>query len=377
MFWRTYKRYISGFILVFLFGCVEPYAPEIIETDHDFLVVSGFINSSGPTTFRLTRTQNLDGTNIPPAERKAKLFVENEQGTPIALPEQTDGSYAATLTINQGQKYRLRIKTANNKEYLSEYVQSKTVPVIDNVRWEAVDNNLLIYVNAHDDQKKTQYYRWDYEETWEFHTPFESRLEYKNGKVDLRTNNIWQCWRSAKSSSINIASSTKLNQDIISNYPLIKLGSNSIKLPIKYSVLVKQYALTPEAYSYFEILKKNTESIGTLFDPLPSQLTGNIRCLSNPGEPVIGFVTATAVQEKRLFIARAQLPLTWRTDNEYNGCLLDTTFLKDVARDFTGGNLIPVSDYNPEGVLFGYFMSDIGCVDCRLRGTNVRPAFWQ
>ncbi len=369
--------YFYGLLLLLITSCVEPYKPDIIQAPHNILVVSGFINSNGPTVFRLTRTQNLDGTNIPPAEKKAKLFVEEEQGTQTALLEQTDGSYTGNVVVNNLKKYRLRIKTADNNEYQSDYVEAKTVPPIENLRWEAVDNTLNIYVNTRDAQQKTRYYRWDYEETWEFKTPFYAEVEYKNGKVEPRLDNINRCWRGAKSGAVHIASSLKLSQDVISDYPLIKLGSNSTKLPIKYSVLVKQYALTPEAYAYFEILKKNTESIGTLFDPLPSQITGNIHGVTNKNEPVIGFVTATSVQEKRIFISRAELPRLWVSDNEYRGCLPDTIGTREVVQRLGSGMNLPISGYQPNGVLIGYIISDLTCVDCRVRGTNVQPPFWQ
>ena len=54
-------------------------------------------------------------------------------------------------------------------------------------------------------------------------------------------------------------------------------------------------------------MKKNTEDIGSFFGPLPSELKGNIHCLTNPEEPVIGFVTSSAATQKRIFIDASQV----------------------------------------------------------------------
>jgi hypothetical protein len=48
----------------------------------------------------------------------------------------------------------------------------------------------------------------------------------------------------------------QLSADVISNYKLAAIPYNSEKLSIKNSTLVKQYALTREAYEYWETLKK-------------------------------------------------------------------------------------------------------------------------
>ena len=167
-------------------------------------------------------------------------------------------------------------------------------------------------------------------------------------------------------------------------YPLLALPAGSEELRIRFSILVKQYALTQEAYQYWEALKKNTEDIGTLFDPLPSQLTGNVHSLANPEEPVIGYIGASAVQEKRIFVGKEELPEDWRPFHP--ACPIDSLLpvppqtMQDIVRRFSGGNYMPVSEiYAPMGPPspIGYMGASIQCVDCRVYGTNIKPAFWE
>ena len=68
-----------------------------------------------------------------------------------------------------------------------------------------------------------------------------------------------------------------------------------------YSINVKQYALSHEAYLFFEKIKKNTEQLGSIFDPQPSELQGNIHCITNPAETVVGYVDISEEKVQRNF----------------------------------------------------------------------------
>ncbi|PTX21041.1 uncharacterized protein DUF4249 [Pontibacter mucosus] len=379
-----YWNAILGWLLLLAGGCVEPYTPEVLEAPNSFLVVNGFINANGPTTIQLLRTQNLSEETMPPAETRALVRIESDNGEGYTLQETGLGSYTiGPLHLSPLQQYRLFIRTSNGKEYASDFVEAKQTPAIDEVSWAPVDNEVQIYVSSHDPSNNTWYYRWEFESTWQFRSALFSNFKYVNDTVEFRTDAdppIYHCWKSANSTSIQLSNSVRLSQDVISKFRLFTLPSDAEQLGIKYSILVKQYALTRDAYEYWETLKKNTESMGTLFDPLPSQLKGNIRNLQDPNEPVVGFMSASTTQEKRMFINSRDLPREWRLFNPT--CQLPDTFLfsRDrVADYFRSGVLIPLNELYPEGSPFpvGYTYSNLNCVDCRTKGTNVKPAYWE
>jgi len=159
-------------------------------------------------------------------------------------------------------------------------------------------------------------------------------------------------------------------------------------LRVRYSLLVKQYALTSEAYNYYTQLKQNTEQLGTIFDPQPSELTGNIHSLSDKNEPVIGYVTAGIVGEKRIFIDSSELP-GWTAETPYGGCTLDSLKYHRLGPGTPGVEYFDVHDLIYTGyrtpideILGGYaaggFMATTpACGDCTLRGTNKQPKFWK
>ncbi|MGV3541125.1 MAG: DUF4249 domain-containing protein [Rufibacter sp.] len=311
--------------LLLLASCEEPYSPEVVEKEHNFLVVTGFINANGPTNITLSRTQTLADEKAPKMETNAIVTVQEEGGESFPLPGNNKGAYTHVgIPINPEKRYRLLIMVGQ-KVYASDYVGVNISPPIDDVNWTAENEEVAITINTHDAQNKTRYYRWEYEETWEYTAFYFSEYEFINGQLQYRKpeNDIYLCWRNAKSTNTLITSTVTLGEDVVSKFPIVTLPSTSDKILRKYSILVRQYAISKEAYQYYETLKKNTENIGSLFDPLPTQLTGNIKNINDAGEPVIGFITVSSVDEKRIFIKRDDLPGRWKPIHpEY--CELDT-----------------------------------------------------
>lgn len=378
---RNWKNPLGWLMMLFLTSCVEPYFPEVLESPNSFLVVNGFLNANGLTNIQLLRTQSLTDNSAPPAELQANVVVESERGEKYTLAEGGYGNYTSHLYLNPDIRYKIRIRTAAGKEYESDFVEVKQTPAIDKVHWRAAGDELKIYVDTNDPNNNTHYYRWEFEETWQFRSALYSTLKYENGSVryrDSRDAPIYNCWRSESSKTIELGNSSKLSSDVISNYNIVTLPFNAEKISVKYSVLVKQFALTREAYEYWETVKKNTESIGTLFDPLPTQITSNIRSLSDPNEPVIGFMTAATIQTKRLFVDSKDLPQDWRL--YYAQCAVDSVLISSglVHDRFAGGSLVPVDEIYGVGPMpIGYTFAPKPCVDCTTRGTNVTPYFWE
>jgi hypothetical protein len=376
----------SYLLLLLLASCIEPFEPKVSNAPRNYLIVDGSINSRGVSTIRLSRTVGLTEKDAVPIETRASLYIEQEGGSRYPLVETKPGTYtSAALQLDLTKKVRLYFKTANQREYVSAFTAVKTTPALDSVSWRVSSQGVQLYANTHDETQQARYYRWSYDETWEFTSAYFSQIEFRNRKQYDRTEDIYHCWASESSTAIKLGSTVKLAQDVVSEAPLTLLPPTSVKLRYKYSILVKQYALTLEEYSYWETLRKNTENIGTLFDPLPTQLTGNVQCMSDPSEVVIGFVGAQSVTEKRIFIDYSQLPRTWVFDTGYASCVLDT--LPRPKSDgkpappedfFSTGFAIPISQFSLSGSPQQYYVySSPVCVDCRKRGTNVRPSFWQ
>jgi hypothetical protein len=174
-----------------------------------------------------------------------------------------------------------------------------------------------------------------------------------------------------------LSSSAKLQNDVISDFSLTLVPWQSPKLKLAYSILVEQHGLTKSGYDYWLQVKKNTEALGTLFDPLPSRVTGNISCVTNPDESVIGYFGAASTQKKRIFIHNRDItrpPSAPYFITGYEGCELDSALL---ASGGVHGEIISAITDEMNSVI-GYLVSSTSCVNCRLAGgTTVKPDFWE
>lgn len=375
------------FMAAAVVSCKKPYNPQIISSDNHYLVVEGVINSGNDSTvINLSKTVKLSESVTSLLVSDGTVTVEGEQGGVYTLQSEGGGRYdIGPMNLDATKKYRLHIKTSDNKEYASDYVAVKPTPPIDSIGFTPKGSYLQIYANTHDASNNTRYYRWDYAETWRFHAKFQSSYIVDNGAVRLRKGNegIYYCYANDKSSNVVLSSSEKLSQDVIFQAPINTISSDAEKLELRYSILLKQYALTKEGYQFWENLKKNTEQLGSIFDAQPSQLQGNIHCISNPAEPVIGYISVTNPQSKRIFIDKSQLPISWIEKYPYDCGPPDSAFfshpktgVNDVQSYIIEGGGLPVAAIYGLFSIIGYTFSSEQCADCTIRGRVQKPSFW-
>ncbi|MET4073944.1 DUF4249 domain-containing protein [Hymenobacter sp. UYCo722] len=372
---------ILGWSLVLLLSsCIDPFTPPSISSPPSYLVVDGFINSRGISTISLSRTYAIALAASPPTETSASVFIEAQSGRRYSLRESAvKGTYVSDpLALPPADTYRLHLTTAAGKEYASTYVPVKTTPPIDTVAWRATGTGVDITMSAHDPANATQYYRFEYAETWEIVSPYIPSLEFLGGRLrPLSVPFPALCWRTVRGTTVQLANTTTLTQDVVASYPLRQLPSTAPQLLRQYSLLVQQHALTKDEYQYWELLRKNTETIGSLFDPQPVQLTGNVQGLgSNAGAIALGYVGAHSLSEKRIFIARRQLPAAWRPLTGYESCMPPDTVRPGAETYAFGTNYLPIYATYKNGGLVGILAATADCIDCRRRGSAIRPSYW-
>jgi hypothetical protein len=371
-----YGTLIFIWTLVFAASCIEPYNPPAIKEIVDILVVDGFLNSTDSSAVvKLSRAISLSDTGEPGPERNATVRIEDENGNFYPLMEMGDGNYSIQkLPVNPLIKYRLAFTTSNST-YASDFIDLKISPPIDSItyrkdpRFESVG----IYIYTHDASNTTKYYQWTYNETWEYTSGHFSSAKLQNGSVVPQDKDIDRCWKTQPSTEIHISSSNDLREDAIRNFQLMTIPVGSPKLFRKFSLEVQQRALAKEAYDFWLQLKKTTESLGGLFDPLPSQVIGNIKNITDSDQPVLGYFSGGHVSKKRIFIKISDLPVELRKIVPPY-CPIDTIELAELST-YPDMNLIGPYGYPLEGYIYS---RDSGCMDCTdAGGIPVRPDFWE
>jgi hypothetical protein len=382
------------FILLYisLTACIEPYESPVISPETGYLVVEGAINSgNGKTEIFLKRTVALEDGSLK-LEKGAQVKVEAEDKTFNLLSEEKDGYYTIErLNLSENKKYKLSILTKNGNQYESTLLDVQSNTPIDSVSWSRDSDGVRLFSSTHDPNNNTNYYRWEFKETWEQFGEYKSFLKYqitdngqnKSYKVvfrnldDNRTfdSTMYYCWQENQSAKILLGSTVKLSEDRI-KFPIQFIPNASIKLNRLYSINVRQYSLSKEAFEFFEIMKKNSELTGSIFDAQPAVLYGNIHNVNDPDEPVIGYMSICPIKEQRIFIKKNQIP-SWKYSSR---CVL-TSFRNqnDEIKNKVYPSLIP-TEPGPNLVPFpgivDFYATSAECVDCRLSGFSKKPEFW-
>jgi Domain of unknown function (DUF4249) len=360
-------------ILFLLNGCIVQFIPETGE-DHDLLVVEGLITDQpGPNTVKLTKSLPLGGRNAAKPLKGCTVTISDDLGNYYSLNETVAGAYVtnpANFLGIVGRWYTLHINTntsPNALNYESFPMKMKAVPPIDSIYYEKevikekydgsqIAEGCQIYLNTHDPEDSCKFYRWEYSETWEFRLPY------------YVPNNV--CWISNNSDRINVKSTSAFAKDRINRFPVNFISNATDRLNVKYSILVNQYSLNEDEYTYWEKLQNITEQVGGLYDITPSSIPSNIWCVEDPNEMVLGYFSVSASSSKRIFIKDKFSGII----NLYTYCISDTVFGGEPIPNLNTSVWVIIDNpFPPYKVTTNYK----GCADCSVRGTTKEPIFWR
>ncbi|RYE31620.1 MAG: DUF4249 family protein, partial [Sphingobacteriales bacterium] len=103
-------------VLIFLTitACKEPFTPEVEAKFKNLLVVEGYLNIGGSSTFTLSRTGDLKDFQARIPEPGARVEVQDSKGTITqAITAENGQCSIATISLNPKENYRVKITTKN------------------------------------------------------------------------------------------------------------------------------------------------------------------------------------------------------------------------------------------------------------------------
>ena len=355
----------------------------------------------------------------------AKVFVSDESGNEYNFTEylpgryRSDDEFAAELDTN----YKLGISTADNRSYESKSMSIQGVSEIQNLYAERMVSDtgiegVGIFVDNKNVLGDTRNVRFRYEETYKIIAPLWSPRDFSltnyqpcapnNGILAIydlevlpRQQEERVCYRTDISNDIiqgnsNIEETNGLNKQMVRF-----IDNDNFIISHRYSIMVEQQVVGPESYSFYEQLKRFSET-GSLFSQIqPGFLEGNILESNGATGSVIGFFEIISVSKKRLFFNYTDLfpneplpPFPFRceplsakeTHISYcyvpppPGNIADPCPISVVEQ--IDQDLIVYYDDNSKRLIgdpfcnsdFAFVVSP--CGDCTVIGTNVKPEFW-
>lgn len=309
--------YILLIALTFV-SCEEYYTPELDSAQSMLVVESHMTNDPTQNFVRLTMTQPFY-SGVADKVTGAKVeFISVGAETTRGI-ESSQGYYTFSQIPVPGKKYLLRI-THQKDLYESDVVIMPPLPSIDSLythhkvekiyRASSYGPPFLeeipgreICINAPVTQK-LEYYRFNWQAVlqWLYPPPQTDPLFIPP---------IWYGWVSVYNNGpFNLAGSKEFRvSDKVLNHPILSLPYNceayldsSALIPAGWILIIDQYGITKDSYNFHEKLNKQFSAEGSLFDPMLTQVYGNMVCRTNPEKKVLGFFDLNSYRQHRYYL---------------------------------------------------------------------------
>lgn len=294
-----------GLVAAAATSCVYDFDPEV-EGEQGLIVIEGDILAGEMTYVDVSLSQTLSDKKGA-YHVQATVWVEQKDGTKFTGYRSGNGYYIDTRKLDKTQQCRLCVVNNTYGSYYSDWLDVLVSPPITDITYKITEDGEYInfYVSTGSDGSGSGYYRWTASEAWEYMADY-----YATHYFDVKTltinpyedgENTYYCWGAANVSSLMIGTTAKLKEDKLEDAYLYSLHNADMKISYVYSMNLVQRAITKEAYVFWETLQKNSDNVGGLFSPQPSEMRGNIHCEQDPNRLVLGYISASSVTTKRAF----------------------------------------------------------------------------
>lgn len=314
---RNIFKYLFPIILAF-YSCEEYYKPEL-ENVQSILVVEAHLTNDPKQNFvKLSMTSDFYGVNSPEKVTGARVDLVELAGTTNRANEISDGYFTLTKIPTQGRTYMLRIQHKGNTYesgnivmpplpkpellYTSHKIERKYLTNAYGVPYQVEIPGRELYIDAGISNSLSYYaFNWRAVLQWTYSPP----------AIDGPAPPIYYGWKSRTDRSLfNIAGPKEFSvPEKIKNHKLMSIAYDgnlyldSIQqIPLGWIVILDMYGINKSSYSFYEKLNKQFSAEGSLFDPILTQVQGNIFCKNDQSKIVLGFFDLKSYKQFRYYI---------------------------------------------------------------------------
>lgn len=436
-FKKSHIIFFLSAIFLCLAACVEPFDFEELSAENVLVVEAVLTDFETKQTVLLSRVANLQNVNTKEdevynantpfkpidesrsnPEHNAKVQIVDDLGNVYIFSEVgTDGIYESQNMFGavSGRTYQLQIIANGTDEYVSNFSGIIGKSQINKVYAERIINEnekegMAIFVDGSDAKGISNYFRYTYEETYKIIAPNWSPRDlkiirenimiltggsilYPEVELVTRSQEEQVCFKTEHSANINLISTIALNNANSERNLIRFIPRNNPILSHRYSILVKQYTQSTDAFSYYESLRNFTTSESVFSEVQPGFLEGNIKAI-NSDQLVVGYFDVVSISEKRIFFNYDDYFLGEDLPPYFFDFNCDRLLSPPLGNPYLDGptelncpqGLVPrlklgLVDYvtingSPAICEGPYFVTPSICGDCTILGSNVVPDFW-
>lgn len=300
------KKYIVVItILSVAFSACIKQVNVATRTAAPILVVEGNISTDTlPYTVKLTYSgQVIYADTIPDQylEKNAKVTISDDLGNSTQLVYTHQGIYTTTDSSyigRVGRSYYVTAQLANGTKYISVPEKIKAPVPIDSIGVQYnsyfnfnVPSRLDVSINTKDPAQEENYYRWTFL-TW-------VGRETNGTSCGINCIHFQYCYQRYIDNDVHILSDALINGNEIKNQ---KVGYCYIFTYFNPFVDIGQISLSREAYQFWESYQEQQTRTGSILDPLPAAIKGNVYNAGNADDYALGYFSATSVTHRKVIL---------------------------------------------------------------------------
>lgn len=308
--------YLALCIVLFV-SCEEYYKPELEVVPGILVVESQLTNDPVQNFVRLSMTRNFYSTDAVEKIFGARVDLIELGGQTNKATERSTGYFTFATTPVPGKRYILRISHQKDT-YESDAVIMPPLPTIDTLYTthkieksfqtdaygvpDEIETPVRVICIDAPITKSLQYYRFNWRAIlqWSYFPeamgppppPYFGWISrYDNGLFNIS---------GMKAFSVSTQ---------VKNHPIFSLAYNSKsyldsaeQIPMGWIVILHQYGTSRESNAFHEKLNKQLSAEGSLFDPVLTQVYGNIHCKNDRAKTILGFFDLNSYRQYRYFL---------------------------------------------------------------------------
>lgn len=368
------------FLLTVLAGvssCIYPYNPKLENQPDRIVIVDGNIMVGGISTIKLDYLTPINSSAV--AKPMGRAWVEDNLGKTYASWGGINaiGNSFSIQTADTGgaEQFRAVVEVDGNT-YVSEWQTPADAPEITAIDFTADATTVYVTMDVKPGSGSSGYIGFLCEETWEFHSEIcpEYYINTNTWTYDtfMTGYQYYWCWRSSGSQQVSLVDYTDLEGDVIGKIPVKRFLRTDSRNHKRYSILIKAFSISKEAYDYNKRTQEISDIGGSLFTPDPGTLPSNLSCTTDPEQEVMGMVLAGKIGTKRTFIGNEYLQERVPSTSEFVHVPEDEMEVWYYNKNYRPAYIITIGD-----------VMDMGwvphrCINCiEAGGTQTRPDFWE
>ncbi|MCC6727191.1 MAG: DUF4249 domain-containing protein [Saprospiraceae bacterium] len=344
---KTVLFFLAGLLLS---GCIDEVQLDI-EGGKQLVAVDGLITDSlqvHTITLTYSNLLSVKGAGTDTYVTGATVKVFDDAGNSYEFAEEGSGKYTKLMQGEVGRAYHLEAVLSSGKRIQSSStVLTKAPPmsapnyVVNEV--QTIGNtgqniyNKWLVLNLNTDLTglpERPYLRWratgEYELAEDYPGIFNGKVCYAKNNIDFNV--------------VKVYDTHKLEDGQLTNEPYINMQYD-YRFYIMYCFHLQQYSISEAEYEYLKAVNDIVNIDGSLFDPPPGTVKGNLYNPDDANDQILGYFSVAGVTSGRYFV--------------------NSTDLRTSVVALCAG--WPPPNRHPE------------CYDCLVLpfSTNQRPAYWK